>query len=122
MIHQNDSVGTSQADFYDLVQVGDIVEWREADDCWVVRYTVTEVKDDPAGDPPRKLLAVAWMTYAFTGCSGAVAANAVASFAWGPLPALGGTSLTAPVVHGMTQIVPGDWTGAIMERPTRSSG
>ena len=110
VIHKNNSAGASQADFYDLVEAGDIVEWRQASDCFV-RYTVTEVKDDPAGDPPRKLLAVAWMTYAFTGCSGAISPTATASLQWGPLPALGGTSLTAPVVHGIYQIVPTSWTG-----------
>ena len=96
------------------MEAGDIFEWWEADDCFV-RYTVTDVKDDPTGDPPRKLLAVAWMTYAFTGCSGAISSTATASLQFGPLPALGGTSLTAPIVHGMTQIVPEDWTGALME-------
>ena len=118
VIHQTDSAGTSQADFYDLVEPGDIVEWRETADCFV-RYTITEVKDDPAGDPPRKLLAVAWMTYAFTGCSGAISSTATASLQFGPLPDLGGSSLTAPVVHGMTQIVPEDWAGAIMEPDLR---
>ena len=66
VINKNDSAGASQADFYDLVEAGDIVEWREADDCFV-RYPVTEVKDDPAGDPPRKLLAVKVMTYRLHG-------------------------------------------------------
>ena len=87
------------------------MEWRQAADCFV-RYPVTEVKDDPAGDPPRKLLAVAWMTYAFTGCSGAISPTTPASLQWGPLPALGGTSLTAPVIHGIYELVPEDWTGA----------
>jgi hypothetical protein len=111
VIHENDSAGASQADLYDLVQADDLFEWRQASDCFV-RYTVTDVKDDPAGDPPRKLLAVAWMTYAFTGCSGAISSTATASLRWGPLPDLGGTSLTAPVVHGIYQIVPEDWSGA----------
>ncbi len=110
VIHQNDSGGTSQAAFYDLVEPGDLFEWREASDCFV-RYTVTDVKDDPAGDPPRKLLAVAWMTYAFTGCSGAISSTATASLQWGPLPDLGGTSLAAPILHGPFQIVPEAWTG-----------
>ena len=119
VIHKNDSAGTSQADFYDLVQAGDIFEWREADDCFV-RYTVTDVKDDPAGDPPRKLLAVKVMTYAFTGCTGTVAANATASIAWGALPDLGGTSLTAPIRHGPYQLVPEGWTGSVEEPETYS--
>ena len=110
VIHKNDSAGASQEAFYDLVEAGDLFEWRQASDCFV-RYTVTEVKDDPAGDPPRKLLAVAWMTYAFTGCSGAISPTATASLQWGPLPDLGGTSLTAPVIHGSYQLVPEDWSG-----------
>ena len=110
VIHKNDSGGTSQADFYALVEAGDIVEWRQASDCFV-RYTVTDVKDDPAGDPPRKLLAVAWMTYAFTGCTGALSPTTPAILQFGPLPALGGTSLTAPVIHGIYQLVPEDWSG-----------
>ena len=112
VIHKNDSAGTSQADLLNLVEAGDLFEWRQASDCFV-RYTVTEVKDDPAGDnlPPRKLLAVAWMTYAFTGCSGALSPTATASLQWGPLPDLGGSSLTAPILHGPFQIVPDGWTG-----------
>ena len=118
VIHQSDSAGTSQADFYALVEAGDLMEWHQAADCFV-RYTVTEVKDDPTGDPSRKLLAVAWMTYAFTGCSGAISSTATASLQFGPLPSLGGASLTAPIVHGMTQIIPEDWTGAIVEPDLR---
>ena len=110
VIHQSDSGGTSQADFYALVEAGDLMEWREADDCFV-RYEVTEVKADPAGTAPRKQLAIEWMTYAFTGCTGAISPTATASFAWGDLPDLGGASLTAPVVHGPFQILPEGWTG-----------
>ena len=113
-VHTSDAYGQSQAGVYDAVAVGDLFEWWEADDCFV-RYTVTEVTTDPDTTSPREELAVEWMTYAFTGCSGAISPTATASFAWGPLPDLGGPSLTAPIVHGMTQIVPEDWTGAIME-------
>ena len=42
VINQSDSAGTSQAAFYDLVEEGDVVEWREVADCWV-RYHVDEV-------------------------------------------------------------------------------
>ena len=75
--------------------------------------TVTEVKADPAGTAPRKELAIEWMTYAFTGCSGAVSTTAAASFAWGDLPDLGGTSLTAPIRHGPFQLVPAGWSGSV---------
>ena len=112
LIHKSDAHGASQAALYDAVAAGDLFEWREADDCFV-RYKVTEVKPDPAGAVPRKLLAVEWMTYAFTGCSGAVATDRTAvSIKAGPLPNLGGTGITAPVVHGVYQIVPVGWTGA----------
>ena len=62
---------------------------------------------------PRKLLAVEWMTYALTGCSGAVSANAAATVDWGELPDLGGASLTVPIMHGIFQIAPEDWDGAV---------
>ena len=81
LIHKSDAHGASQAALYDAVEAGDLFEWHEADDCFV-RYKVTEVKPDPAGAVPRKLLAVEWMTYAFTGCSGAVSANAPATVDW----------------------------------------
>ena len=116
LIHKSDAHGASQAALYDAVEAGDLFEWREADDCFV-RYKVTEVKPDPAGAVPRKLLAVEWMTYAFTGCSGAVATDRTAvSIKAGPLPNLDGTGITAPVVHGVYQIVPKGWTGATKAR------
>ena len=114
LVHTSDAHGASQAALYDSVEAGDLFEWHEADDCFV-RYTVTEVKPDPAGTAPRKLLAVEWMTYAFTGCSGAVPANAAATVDWGELPDLGGTSLTVPIRHGPYQIVPEGWSGAAEE-------
>ncbi len=120
LIHKSDAGGTSQAGVFDIVEAGDLFEWKQADDCFV-RYTVTEVKADPAGTVPKKALGVEWMTYAFTGCSGAIAtasgssadsATTTASVIWGTLPDLGGTGLTAPVVHGIFQLVPQGWVGA----------
>ena len=110
LIHKSDAHGASQVALYDAVEAGDLLEWHEAADCFV-RYQVTEVMPDPAGAVPRKLLAVEWMTYAFTGCSGPVSADAVATVDWDELPDLGGPSLTAPVVHGVYQIVPVGWAG-----------
>ena len=78
-----------------------------------MRYQVTEVKPDPTGTAPQKLLAVEWMTYAFAGCSGTIAPTTTAALDWGALPDLGGTSLTTPIRHGIYHIVPEDWTGAI---------
>ena len=124
LIHQTDAGGTSRSAFYDTVEPGDLLEWRRAADCFV-RYQVTQVKPDSAGTVPRKLLAVEWMTYAFTGCSGRVPASVSASVVWGPLPDLGGTSLTVPVRHGEFQLVPDGWTGAVepgelRERPAHA--
>ena len=112
LVHKADAYGASQAALYDAVAAGDLFEWRQADDCFV-RYQVTEVQPDPTGTVPRKLLAVAWMTYAFAGCTGAVATTTAATLDWSALPDLGGTSLTTPVVHGTLQVVPEGWTGAI---------
>ena len=113
-IHATDAEGVSRAAFLDGVEVGDLFEWRQAEDCFV-RYTVTEVKPDPAGTVPRKSLGVESIAYAFTGCSGAIATGSAANSAsvtWGTLPNLGGTSLTAPIVQGPFQLVPAGWTGA----------
>ena len=118
LVHQSDAYGASQAQVYDPILAGDLFEWRQADDCWV-RYRVTEVKSDPTGIIPRKLLAVEWMTYAFSGCSGAVSTNVAASFAWGSLPDVGGTKLMVPIRHGSFQIVPDGWTGTIERDPLR---
>ena len=114
LIHKSDAHGASQAALYDAVAAGDLFEWREAADCFV-RYKVSEVKPDPAGTVPRKLLAIEWMTYAFTGCSGVVPADTAATVDWGELPDLGGVSLTAPVVHGIYQLLPAGWTGEAKE-------
>ena len=110
-VHTTDADGVSHTAFYDGVEVGDVVEWREASDCWT-RYQVTST---PAGvlATPTQEFGVEWMTYAFTGCGGTIRANTAASVDSGPLPDLGGTSLGAPVVHGPFQIVPGDWTGEV---------
>ena len=115
LIHTADAQGTLQQSLYNAVAAGDLFEWRKTDDCWV-RYRVTEVR--PA---PRKLLAVEWTTYAFTGCTGAIAPDAAVAFAWGPLPNLGGPSLTAPIVHGPYQLVPEVWSGAVQEPKTYDS-
>ena len=108
-IHEQDTAGTSWAWFYDDVEAGDAFEWRKANDCWV-RYVVDEVLADPSATV--KSLSVAWMTYAFTGCSGAVPTSVRGSMNWGALPDLGGTSLTVPIRHGPFQVLPDGWTGA----------
>ena len=118
LIHKADAQGTSQAALYDAVAAGDLFEWREAYDCWV-RYQVSEVKPDPSGAAARALLAVERMSYAFTGCSGPIVADAAVLLAWGPLPDLGGPSLAAPLRHGPFQIVPEGWEGQVEQDPFR---
>ena len=109
IIHQADADGASQAALYDAVETGDLFEWRQADDCFV-RYSVVEVKPDPIGDVPKKALSVVRMTFTYTGCSGAIPASGDTQFVWGPMPNLGGQSLTVPVIHGAYEIVPLDWS------------
>ena len=112
LIHTTDAHGISQAARYDAVAAGDLFEWRQADDCFV-RYQVTSAPAPAAGAVTRSF-GVAWMTYAFTGCSGPIAADTTATLDWGELPDLGGTSLTAPIIHGRAfQIVPAGWTGEV---------
>ena len=112
LIHKTDAEGTSRSDILDAVEAGDLVEWRKADDCFV-RYKVMEVKPDPTGTIPKKALEVEWMTYAFTGCSGAISTDTEVGMTWGDMLDLGGVELPAPVVHGPFQIVPAGWTGVV---------
>ena len=78
-----------------------------------MRYQVTAGPDAAASTPYREI-GVAWMTYAFTGCSGAIPAGTAGRVNVGDLPNLGGPSLTAPVIHGRAfQIVPAGWTGEV---------
>ena len=88
LIHTADAHGISQAVLYDAVATGDLVEWKQADDCFV-RYTVTEVPAPAAGAATR-MFGVAWMTYAFTGCRGPIAAAPPRTLRFGDLPNLGG--------------------------------
>ena len=117
LINTADAQGASQRSLYAAVVAGDLFEWRRPYDCWV-RYQVAEVKPDPPGAAARKLLAVERMSYAFTGCSGAISTDAVL-IAWGSLPDLGGPSLAAPLRHGPFQIVPEGWEGSVEEDPFR---
>ena len=45
----------------------------------------------------------------------AAASSAAATLNFGPLPDLGGSSLTTPVRHGPFPLIPEDWTGAVEE-------
>ena len=118
LVHQADAQGVSRTTLYAAVAAGDLFEWRESYDCWV-RYRVTEVRPDPQGGAARKLLGVEQLSYAYSGCSGAIATDAAVLIAWGPLPDLGGPSLAAPLRHGPYQLVPEDWAGRVEEDPFR---
>ena len=114
LIHTHDAHGASQAAHYDAVATGDLVEWKQAADCFV-RYTVTSAPAPPA-DAVTRAFGVAWMTYAFTGCSGAIPAGTGAGLGLGDLPNLGGPSLTVPIRHALWQIVPQGMT-SVAEEP-----
>lgn len=113
--------GSSRAATLGGVRAGDLVEWHAADDCFV-RYQVREVKAGRPGTAARREFGVEWMTYAYTGCSGAIAPDVSATFNWGDLPDLGGDALPAPVIHGIYQIVPAGWSGGIREPTLDFSG
>ena len=54
---------------------------------------------------------MAWMTFTYTGCSGAISPSDDIRLVWRDLPNLGGESLRVPVIHGAYEIVPLDWEG-----------
>ena len=115
VMHQNDISGASQAAFYDLVEAGELVEWREAADCWV-RYHVDEVHADPRGYPPRALLTIQVYSYAFTGCtSGPITTRGTRTFTWTPETIRTG-NITVPFYHGSSLIAPEGWTGPLPDR------
>ncbi len=116
VVHQNDSAGTSQAAFYDLVRSGDVFEWRKANDCWV-RYQVTSAPEPTAGATTWEF-GVKWAAYAFTGCTGTVATDMDASVTWGPEPNFLSPRIMVPVRYGPYQLIPVGWTGAV-EAQTR---
>ena len=112
-MHQNDGDGASHEAFYDLVEANDVVEWREAADCWM-RYVIREVHADPAGDPPRKVLTLQIYSHPYpdTGCTGAIRATASRTFTWTPGWFATG-NLPAPVWHGDALWVPRGWSGTL---------
>ena len=123
-IHTSDADGASQVGVYGGIAVGDIFEWREAADCFV-RYEVTEVKADPASTAPRKEFAIKWHAYAFTGCTGTVAADAAVNVTWSPELNFLSTPTTVPVRYGPFELVPLGWKGVLEEVtkvPRASSG
>ena len=113
LIHTSDTHGASQAALYDAVEAADLFEWREAEDCWV-RYIVEDVMPDPAGTVPRKLLAVEWITYTYTGCSGTISTSGLHDIGWSPAN-IQSPDVTSPVRHGPFLLIPDGWTGEIQQ-------
>ena len=120
-LNQTDAGGASWAAEFGAVGVGDIVEWRKADDCWV-RYRVTGAPTRPASGSSRQEFPVEWMTYAGTGagCTGAVGAATVLSADEGAPGVVRTSEIASPVRHGPYLIAPASlgWAGAV-EAPVR---
>ena len=110
-VNAKDEHGASWATFYDTVAVGDVVEWRQADDCWA-RYRVTTAPQ-PAGGAVSRELGVRWVTYAARGCTGAISGYAGASLNLNPPLAIKSSEITVPVRHGPYLLVPSGWTGGV---------
>ena len=94
-VHTSDADGVSHAAFYDAVEVGDVVEWREAEDCW----TRMQVTEELTGTAATKQYAVKPYSYAYGGCTGTVPAAIDTEFRWEP-PNLGSASLKGAMMHG----------------------
>ena len=110
LIHKSDAHGASQAALYDAVEAGHLIEWQQAEDCFV-RYRVTDVPAVGATAAYREF-GVRSETYALQSCqTGSLPAGASAvQFSAAselPLDHLGGTNLTDfAVVHGVWQLTP----------------
>ncbi len=120
IINTTDAHGAPQANHYGSVEVGDLFEWREGDDCWV-RYEVTEVMPDPAGAAARKLLGVDWFGYAGTGCSGDISAQSPVEFRASPSD-ITLRGVAAPIRWGSWLLIPSAWTGSVEPSAAAPSG
>ena len=122
LLHETDAGGMSRASSYNAVQVGHLIEWRKADDCFV-RYRVTDAPVAGTAAPHREF-GLRPETYAFQSCqtgslpqlaAGASATAAatlsapatITAAAELPLEPYGGTRLTSfAVIHGPWQLTP----------------
>lgn len=87
LVHQSDADGVSRAALYDTVAAGDTVDWWRGEAC-SIRFSVREVKPDPAGSPARKLLVMEYVHSIGFSCSGPPLADAPqqVEFRWRPPP------------------------------------
>ena len=111
-VNVKDEHGASWGSFYDAVAVGDVVAWRQADNCWA-RYHVTEVTV-PAG--AYREFAIRPYAYAYEGCSGAIAASAAVGYAWTPAPP-SKPDFTTLIRYGPWILDPGHWPGGRSPNP-----
>ena len=120
-LHQTDAGGASQAAAYGSVEAGGIVEWRKADDCWV-RYRVTAAPTRPASGFSRWEFPVERVSYAPTGCAGAIPATAALRAEPDPRD-LDWTDVTSPFWHGPYLLYPrGGWSGTWPGLPSPPPG
>ena len=110
VVNVTDGDDDPQSGFYESVAEGDLVEWREADDCWA-RYQVT---GDATGTGAVRSVPVRPYAYSATGCSGTVSASEAARFDWDP-PDIPYPALMYPIRYGPWLLVPHrvDWTGEL---------
>ena len=109
-VHQTDAGGTSWAAEFGAVSEGGLFEWWGAIDCWV-RYLVTGAPVPPAGGSGRWEFPIQRISYAPTGCAGAIPAAATLRAEEQPAP-LDAAVVTSPIWHGPYLLSPyGDWSG-----------
>ena len=118
-VNVEDIHGASWGSFYDAVAVDDVVEWYEADDCWV-RYRVTS---SPASTfAATRDFGVRWDTYAPTGCRGTVSGGAASRMEWRPADVILDASMTSPVRHGQYLLIQTGWEGIVVKRTKDGPG
>ena len=104
--------GGAQEGFYDGIEDGELLEWREAEDCWT-RFMVTGA---PSGTGDARTVPVKPYAYSGYGCSGAVSSDTAVTFDWDPgvIPTV---AIGAPVNYGFGRwvLVPykNNWDGRV---------
>lgn len=121
-LNTSDRTDTSQADFYDLVEVNDIVEWRRSDTCWA-RYRVMDMPE-PAEGAVQREFGIHWVSYTYDGCPGSsgVPTQTAVDLEWTP-PDFAWDSVTSITWHGPFNITPRNYRGPPYPvKPTSAHG
>ena len=103
VVNVMDGDDKTQGGFYDGLAEGELVEWREADDCWA-RYMVTGAA---TGDGAVRSVPVRPYAYSWLGCSGDVSASTTVEFDWAPAD-IPNTAMKQPIRYGDWIVVPTD--------------